>query len=243
MMDWILVIVYFFLMLFAVWLLYYYFKSPFKYPYLITTYDVSRKKQPDIMDYVDDFLITKDFSLVYNQLFIIDSWKQQCLAKIPHMLFKKKRMKQYLACIDDEHAYQFYLTRRQTRYRQRNYIKTSYQVDNLSDKFGCNYQFLRERKDKLAAINYECPLNVYHAKNQRKLMTKELRQQIMERDNYTCQICGRYMPDKFGLHIDHIIPVSKGGKTIPSNLQVLCSKCNGQKSNRLPDEKSQQADT
>ena len=43
----------------------------------------------------------------------------------------------------------------------------------------------------------------------------------------------RYMPDEVGLHIDHIIPVSKGGKTVASNLQVLCSKCTGSKSNKL----------
>ena len=41
------------------------------------------------------------------------------------------------------------------------------------------------------------------------------------------------VPDEVGLHIDHIIPVSKGGKTIKSNLRVLCSKCNGKKSNKL----------
>ena len=35
------------------------------------------------------------------------------------------------------------------------------------------------------------------------------------------------MSDEVGLQIDHIIPVSEGGKTVPSNLQVLCSKCNG----------------
>lgn len=84
----------------------------------------------------------------------------------------------------------------------------------------------------LQKIDFQCTLNEYHCKNQRKLMTKALRKEIMLRDNYTCQICGKYMPDEVGLHIDHIIPVSKGGKTIVSNLQVLCSKCNGKKSNR-----------
>lgn len=63
-------------------------------------------------------------------------------------------------------------------------------------------------------------------------MTRELRERIMRRDNYTCKICGKYMPDEVGLHIDHIIPVSKGGKSIEQNLQVLCSKCNGHKSNK-----------
>ena len=63
-------------------------------------------------------------------------------------------------------------------------------------------------------------------------MTPKIRKQIKERDRYTCQICGKYMHDEVGLHIDHIKPVSKGGKTVPSNLQVLCSKCNGRKSDK-----------
>lgn len=63
-------------------------------------------------------------------------------------------------------------------------------------------------------------------------MTKQLRGKIAKRNNYTCQHCGKYMPDGVGLQIDHIVPISKGGKSIPENLQVLCSKCNGSKSNK-----------
>ena len=69
----------------------------------------------------------------------------------------------------------------------------------------------------------------YHREDQRKALTKDLREMIKQRDKYTCQICGKKMFDEVGLHIDHIIPVSKGGKSIPSNLRVLCSKCNGRK--------------
>lgn len=79
----------------------------------------------------------------------------------------------------------------------------------------------------MSFFDYSCTLNQYHARKQRSLMTKELRQQIMVRDNYKYQICGKHMSDEVGLQIDHIIPVSEGGKTVPSNLQVLCSKCNG----------------
>lgn len=55
------------------------------------------------------------------------------------------------------------------------------------------------------------------------------RRRVMQRDDYTCQICGKRMPDGVGLHVDHIVPIAKGGKTVESNLQVLCSKCNGRK--------------
>ena len=64
-------------------------------------------------------------------------------------------------------------------------------------------------------------------------MTRELRRRIIERDNYTCQICGKYMPDEVGLHVDHIIPIKCGGKSVESNLQVLCDKCNLRKGKRM----------
>jgi 5-methylcytosine-specific restriction endonuclease McrA len=63
---------------------------------------------------------------------------------------------------------------------------------------------------------------------ERDLMKASLRYQILKRDNYTCQACGRSPKTETGvkLHIDHIIPVSKGGKTEPDNLQTLCDLCN-----------------
>lgn len=125
------------------------------------------------------------------------------------------------------------MTRTVTRYKQQNYVRTPYKVTQEEQRFSYSYDYLKERYQKLENINHECTLNEYHCENQRKLMTRSLREQIMKRDNYTCQSCGKYMPDEVGLHIDHIIPVSKGGKTVASNLQVLCSKCNGSKSNKL----------
>ena len=35
-------------------------------------------------------------------------------------------------------------------------------------------------------------------------------------------------------HVDHIEPISKGGKHIPANIQLLCPKCNMEKSAKNP---------
>ena len=62
-----------------------------------------------------------------------------------------------------------------------------------------------------------------------------LRWKVMRRDNFKCCLCGA-SPAKdpsVELHIDHIIPWSKGGETTMDNLRTLCSKCNLGKSNLI----------
>ena len=73
------------------------------------------------------------------------------------------------------------------------------------------------------------------AKAQRLLMTPKLREQIKKRDNYTCKCCGVSIHEEphLLLEIDHIVPVSKGGKTTEENLQTLCWKCNRTKSDKI----------
>lgn len=56
---------------------------------------------------------------------------------------------------------------------------------------------------------------------------------VMKRDNFKCCMCGRSPATTNGLelHIDHIVPWSKGGETVIDNLQTLCSDCNLGKGN------------
>lgn len=68
---------------------------------------------------------------------------------------------------------------------------------------------------------------------ERRKMSVKLRLEILERDGFRCKLCGRSVKDGVKLHIDHIIPISKGGETIKSNLRVLCDECNLGKSNRI----------
>jgi transposase len=55
-----------------------------------------------------------------------------------------------------------------------------------------------------------------------------LRYKVLCRDHFRCVICGR-SPAKdhsIELHIDHIIPWSKGGQNVEENLRALCLDCN-----------------
>ena len=61
---------------------------------------------------------------------------------------------------------------------------------------------------------------------QRSLMTDSLRYDVMKRDGFRCVLCGRTANDGVKLHVDHILPVAKGGKTEMSNLRTLCEYCN-----------------
>ncbi|MFW6296409.1 MAG: HNH endonuclease [Halothece sp.] len=55
-----------------------------------------------------------------------------------------------------------------------------------------------------------------------------VRTYVFSRDRYQCQSCGQtHLETK--LHIDHIIPLAKGGSNDISNLQTLCQRCNQRK--------------
>lgn len=67
----------------------------------------------------------------------------------------------------------------------------------------------------------------------RKAIGKSLRFDVFTRDGYTCRYCGR-QSDTVILHVDHVIPVSKGGTNDPENLVTACADCNMGKSNKNP---------
>jgi 5-methylcytosine-specific restriction endonuclease McrA len=61
------------------------------------------------------------------------------------------------------------------------------------------------------------------------------RSRILARDRQRCQYCG-LRATSFELTIDHIIPRSRGGRTIAENLCAACLSCNQRKGDRTPEE-------
>ena len=62
---------------------------------------------------------------------------------------------------------------------------------------------------------------------------KLTRREVFRRDNYTCQYCGRKVPN---LTIDHVMPRHLGGMHTWTNVITACSTCNHQKGGRRLEE-------
>jgi len=69
----------------------------------------------------------------------------------------------------------------------------------------------------------------------KKEKIKFSRMNVFARDNYTCQYCNKpFTMSK--LTYDHVLPRSKGGKTVWDNITTSCLTCNSKKADRTPAE-------
>jgi hypothetical protein len=72
-----------------------------------------------------------------------------------------------------------------------------------------------------------------------RTISARLRNEILERNGFTCQRCGLGAGDpdpinpnrRVRLHIDHSIPISQGGTDTKDNLLTVCSACNQGRAN------------
>lgn len=61
------------------------------------------------------------------------------------------------------------------------------------------------------------------------------RKNILLRDRYTCQYCGKTLPSA-ELTLDHVLPRSRAGESSWENLVACCNPCNNRKGSRTPEE-------
>ena len=62
---------------------------------------------------------------------------------------------------------------------------------------------------------------------------------LFARDDYACQYCGRtnsVLRQRESLTRDHVVPLSRGGLNVWTNVVTACSSCNTRKADRLPEE-------
>jgi hypothetical protein len=107
----------------------------------------------------------------------------------------------------------------------------------------------RPTSTKQKYLNYEVCKAVRARKGvaKRRAMLRGVKSEVIdpfdvfEGAKWHCQACGKSTPkERRGTkehdapELDHIIPVSKGGAHVRENVQLLCKKCNAEKSDKMP---------
>lgn len=85
-----------------------------------------------------------------------------------------------------------------------------------------------ESNESAANIKKTQRLLIEIATEEKRTIPLKLRLKVLQRDKFKCVYCGTSpsTDPSIQLHIDHIVPFSKGGGTELSNLQTLCQNCN-----------------
>ncbi len=147
--------------------------------------------------------------------------------------FLQTRFKLYktdIRAFYDEHKFE--IERRKQEYQEQ---KKQQQIEY--EKNLIRQELLeKDRKRQLQREVYKKLLDKGAVSNQpvdkdssREPIPQDIMDKVWNRDGGRCVKCG----SQENLEFDHIIPFSKGGANTYRNLQILCRKCNLEKSNRI----------
>lgn len=136
--------------------------------------------------------------------------------------FDNKRVNQEIP-----HKAQFYV------YKNSLYIFEAYDVHSTDEhKLMIKGHHLKNQKS-FEKIKKEIELFEKRAsgdlEHSREPIPEDVRFAVWRRDGGKCVKCG----SNNNLEFDHVIPVSKGGSNTERNIQLLCEKCNREKSDKI----------
>jgi 5-methylcytosine-specific restriction endonuclease McrA len=95
-------------------------------------------------------------------------------------------------------------------------------------------QYLEKHEKELEQARVKNSKRRAHILGNGGVITKEEWNWLKEFYSFTCLRCGKREPE-IKLTLDHILPLSMGGKNVIENAQPLCQPCNSSKHNKCID--------
>jgi hypothetical protein len=189
------------------------------------TLSIGYNRSGRIIDQLEEFGIVGPFlgdkarTVNFRTLVELENFLQKC----PNLRSKEERFyEKHKELIDS---------------RRREYIKNQQIENDRLEKEAIKQKLIeKERKKRLhkeaLAELIEAGEIFNHFTNRegkRETIPQDVMDKVWNRDGGMCVKCG----SQENLEFDHIIPFSKGGATTYRNMQLLCKKCNLEKTNRI----------
>lgn len=139
----------------------------------------------------------------------------------------RKRDAQKRAIIDTFYDYDFYI------YKTNLYCFDDSDIHTSKEQKLLIKQHYFKHEKKFAKLKKEIKLleklESMGVQKSREPIPEDVRFTVWRRDEGKCVKCG----SNKNIEFDHIIPVSKGGSSTERNIQILCEKCNREKSDKI----------
>ena len=143
-------------------------------------------------------------------------------------------------------------------FEKRDYLEKLWNDDNtLLKLYYTEFEFFKRQLDKevnkivYGTVSGPSPKVKYDQRELEEMTLQQIRERdpiygeklrnavfsaALEKGIYKCKNCGMTSSNKKDFQVDHRIPMSKGGKTVLNNLQLLCRKCNALKADHIEDQ-------
>ncbi len=179
------------------------------------------------LDFIGPFRGSKAREVLYQNIPIsyIEHIQRKKENSPKRLLFKKQLLSKYTEEINKK------VSKRLREYNEER-IKQEIKDDILNKEASKNMKLQKDklRKEVVKELAEEGLINEEeYISRKREPIPQEVQDKVWNRDGGACVKCG----SKENLEFDHIIPFSKGGSNTYRNLQLLCQKCNREKSNKI----------
>jgi len=96
-------------------------------------------------------------------------------------------------------------------------------------------EYDRDVRSTYIVFKMPAVVRLVRAFRRHKKRVKFSKQNVFARDRWKCQYCD-VKPPVSELTYDHVVPKSRGGRTIWENIVTACQECNAKKADRTPKE-------
>lgn len=133
---------------------------------------------------------------------------------------------------------------RRNQIRRKNYLNNKERYNQISAEWNKTHKaehmvshnkWKNKNPDNVKAVRtrYENRRRAWERNTDSRVTTEQINKLIKDSENI-CFWCDEEIP-RGKMHLDHIYPLSKGGKDENNNLVVSCEDCNKRKANKLPE--------
>jgi len=162
----------------------------------------------------------------YGGLLVLSAEKEYKEIKIKRdiEILKLQRLQETISCWCRECGNDFDMPK---------YIKSNYSILSKPKEY-CSLKCSKKASKRKWRLSYKTNKNKAFVENVDPFV-------VFDKHGWKCQDCGIDTPRKLrgtyeynAPELDHIMPLSKGGKHEYSNVQLLCRSCNSEKKDRIP---------